>query len=131
MQIRLADDERARSLEARDDRGVLVGHEVAEDLRARRRPDPARVDVVLDRDGDAVQRAQMIAGADHGLRRLRDLARLLSADGDVSVQRLVDARDALQQGVGELHGRQRRSLDARRRFPDCEVLDVRVSHADS
>src|SRR5439155_21274322 len=45
VQIRLADDERAGPLEARDDRGVLVGHEIAEDLRARRRPDPERLDV--------------------------------------------------------------------------------------
>ena len=65
VQVRLADDHGAGPLETRRHRGVFLGNEIRQDLGPRGRPDAARIDVVLDRDGNAVQGPQVIAGPDH------------------------------------------------------------------
>ena len=59
--VRLADDDRARAAQPLDDQRVRVGHVVAVDRRAVGRAQPRRVDEVLDRDRQPVQRAERVA----------------------------------------------------------------------
>jgi hypothetical protein len=70
----------------------------------------------------------VIAGPDHLLGRQRDLAGLLATYRDVRIQRLVDVGDALEHRVGQLHGRQGRSLDLSRRLTNGQVQHVRGRH---
>src|SRR5262249_54044869 len=76
VHVRLADDDRTGAPEAGGDRGVLVGHEVRQDLGAGGGADTARVNVVLEGNRDTGERPQVVPGANQALDRLRRVARL-------------------------------------------------------
>jgi hypothetical protein len=57
MHVGLAKDDGASFLELDDDSGVVVWNEILQDFRARRRSNPCRIDVVLQRNGNTVERA--------------------------------------------------------------------------
>src|SRR5208283_4712114 len=58
VHVGFAEDNGASPFEGRDNRGVTQGNEVMQNLGARRGADTRRVDVVLQGDGDTVQRAE-------------------------------------------------------------------------
>ena len=64
VQVRLADDHRARLAQLADDGGVFVRHVVGHDLGAGRCPDALRRAEVLDADRHAVQRPAIVPRRD-------------------------------------------------------------------
>ncbi len=83
----LADDDRAGELQLLDDFGVFGGNAVAVLIAAGGSAHAGGVDVVLERDGDAVQRATVVAGGDFFFGLLRLLEGKLGSDGDEGVER--------------------------------------------
>ena len=63
----------------------------------------ANVDVVLDRHGDAVQRATVIPGSDVGFSLVCFVERLLIAEADVGVSDFVRFVRVVEQRLGQLH----------------------------
>ena len=77
------------ALEPRHHLGVLVGHAVAEHGARGRRQHARRVDVVLQRDGNAVQRPAPPPAGELRLERRRALHGALAGHGDESVEAIV------------------------------------------
>ena len=65
--VRLAKDDRARLAQRPDDGGIALGDIPLQLDRPARRPQTGRLDRVLDRHGQAVQRAQVVAPRDGGV----------------------------------------------------------------
>ena len=66
--VRLSQDDRPGALDPFHHRGVSLRHVVLEQQRPHGGPDPSRVRRVLDRDGQTVQRAQLVSPDDGRLR---------------------------------------------------------------
>src|SRR5262249_35574977 len=101
-EVELADQDAARALEPRDDRRVFRRHVVSQERRSRCRQDPSGVELVLHREGNAVERPAPLPG-----RRLRFGSlclgkRALPADRDECAQVLVESLDAIQIGGDQL-----------------------------
>jgi hypothetical protein len=91
--VRLSQQDGAGSLRTRNDRRVPLGDAAGEEPGAARGSDASGVERVLDRERDAVQRAELVA-AQHGrLRRARSLLRV-GCLGHDRVQRRIKAVDA-------------------------------------
>ena len=110
MQIVLAEQDRARGVEPRGNGRVLGRHAVGEDTRTAGRSDPLRVDEILERDGDAVERATVPAGGDLPFGFTRLSPRHLRRHGDKRVQRAAPF-DPVQAGLDEGDRRQRTRPD--------------------
>src|SRR2546430_11959836 len=95
----LAEQDRARLLQAHPYGRVLRRHPVGEHARPVARGDACRVVVVLNADGDAVERPAVVAGLDLALRLPGVLQRALGVDGDEGVHHVVDALDPLEAGT--------------------------------
>ena len=105
VHLQLAHKHRARVAEPLGDGGVVVRHEVGQYLGAYAGADAARVVQVLESDGYAVQRAEVVARLYRALRRLRLCPRLVAHHGDERVERGVGPVDALEVRVHQFDGR--------------------------
>ena len=101
-EVQLAQEDAAGGGEAGHDGRVVVGHVVGQDARARRGAHAARVELVLHRERDAVQRPERDAARDVVLRVSRGRQRRLAADRDVGAQAAVQPVDPLQVRAREL-----------------------------
>src|SRR2546425_12475030 len=63
MQVGLAQQDSDSLPQQGNHGGVLLGHEVSQDLRARGGENPARPDIVLECDGDVVERPEIARAA--------------------------------------------------------------------
>jgi hypothetical protein len=123
----LADNQRASTFEPRDDCGVRRRNEILEAGESVRRRHVARIDLVLDEDGDTVERSDGAAGFERGIQSLGFLY-CPRVDGLHSVQRgtgLVMGMDAFQVELDEaattyLLRPERRLHVVDRRFDDIE-----------
>ena len=102
-----AHEDRAGRPQPRHARGILGRDEVRQQARAEGGPLAGRPEIVLDRHGNAVERAERPAGHHRLLGRARLGQRSLGVDEDVGAQPRVQSLDALQHGTGDLDGRQR------------------------
>ena len=98
MQVELAEDDGSVALEARDDVGVFSGDAVFEHGAGRSGAGAGGVDVVLEGDGDAVERAAELSGFCFRVQHGGLGEGLLRHDGDVGVDFGVIDRDAGEQG---------------------------------
>src|SRR5262249_53870202 len=92
VEVRLAEDDRVRGAEARNDRRLVRRAVVREDLRAARRRHPARDDVVLERDRQAGERTAALLRVDAS--RVGERAFLVDAEERVHPR--VDGADAVE-----------------------------------
>ena len=99
VEIQLAQHNRAGSLQSRDDVRIVVGNPVLEERARTRGPDPSRVDVVFERDWNAVQWAATHAAFELGVHLARSGQSLFARDGDEGVDRLVVPIDACETGL--------------------------------
>ena len=120
-QDELAEDDRTRSFQPRDDGRVEVRHEVGKDLRARHGANAARIAKVLHPDRHAVQRPAVPAGADFGVCAPGARDRLFGHDRDVALQPPVHRGDPVEHLL-----RQIRRQDFPRRDPPGDVRKARV-----
>ena len=97
--VRLADDDRAGSLEPRDDGRVVRRHVALEHPRRRRRRHAAGAQVVLERDRDAEQR-RVLPQCEIPVERGGACERLLACHGVEGVQGWIERVDATER-VGE------------------------------
>ena len=114
----------------RDARGILGRDELRQQARAERGPLAGGPEVVLDRHGNAVERAERPAGHHRLLGGARVGQRPLGVDEDVGAQPRVQSLDALQHGAGDLDRRQRPATDQRGQLDggrEAEVGRVHVS----
>ena len=104
MHVVLADDHRASQLQLFDNLGVLARNTLAVLVTAGSGANAGGVDVVLERDGDAVQRAAIVARCDlfFGLLCLCD--REFGGHRDEGVQRGIQAVDAGEAFAREFDG---------------------------
>src|SRR5260370_41797614 len=86
MQIGFADYDRAGRLETPRHLCVFIGNTIVEDRAGGSSAYAGGVDIVLQRDGYAVQRTAKFAGALFGLELMRLGERLIAQDGDEGVQ---------------------------------------------
>ena len=114
MEVGLADDHCAGGGESARHFGILSRHPVVEHRAGGSRPDAGRVDVVLERNRNAVQRAAQPAGPLFGVERARLREGGLARHRDEGVDFRVVNLDALQAGVHEVGRRDRPRLDAGR-----------------
>ena len=91
LQVLLAQDYRAGLLASPDHLGVLVRHIIGQDTSAQSGQNPCGGEIVLDPDGDALQRAQVFAPCYGRLLFPRLAARLVVQDGDEGVQLWLQA----------------------------------------
>ena len=128
VHVRLADDDGAGALQPRRHGRVLCRNKVRQDFRPRRRADAARVDVVLERDRNPVERAEAVSRLNHALGGPRHLTRLRITDGDVRSDLLVDAGDPLKHRLRELHRGEPAPLELCRGLDDRQVQQVSLCH---
>jgi hypothetical protein len=114
MQVQLAEDHRARRLELRDDLGVFLRNPGSEHRAGRGRAGAGGIDIVLERDGNSMQRAAKLAGAGLVIQLRRLLQRLGRHHGDVRIHLRIVDRDPGQQRLGQLRGRDGAVVNARR-----------------
>ena len=95
---------RARRHGASDGGGFGGGDVAAEDLRAAGGPNAARENQVLERDGDAVERAERPTGHHRGFGGLGRGERGLVGDRDVGLELAVEPRDAIEVRLHHLDG---------------------------
>src|SRR4030095_726882 len=105
MQVLLAEQDSARSLQASYDLGVCRRNSVFEYLARQRSSYSCRIDVVLDSDGDAVERTAPFAPTHlaFGFPRRRPL--LSGGHRDEGVDDGVQSIDPLQTGTRQLNWR--------------------------
>ena len=122
-EVQLAEEHRARLAEPPDSRGVLL-RDVVDDVAADRRAQSLGVELILHRDGQAVERAASCAASKLGLGVPRGAERPLLVERDVG----VEPRESLSPGderLGQLHRRQLTASDQRgelRSGPQRQVL---------
>jgi hypothetical protein len=104
VEVQLAEDDRTGSLQARDRVGVFVGNPVLEEGARTGGSNAGRVDVVLERDGNAVHGAPPSAPS-FRIELPSPLERLLPGNRDERVQRRIVRVDARQARLGQLHRR--------------------------
>ena len=126
----LRDDDRAGVVQVLRERRVVRRNQVLERQRAAGRPHERRLDVVLQRDRDAVQRTANLSLRALAIALVGDLERL-RVDRDRRVQRVLVQRDAHQILLDDLPRRDAAGLHrglhlGNRRFDDGEGL-VRAS----
>ena len=134
--VRLAQQDPAGAEQPRDDRRVAVRDAVAPADRARGRDDARRVERVLDRERDPVERAARRCPGRARRRRPRPLAGV-GGEPDDRVDPRVDLVDAGEAGVDDLERRDLRSRDgarepARRSGPEGHrhhvIVPARMDH---
>ena len=119
VQVGLADQHRARALQALDRGRVEVGHPVREQRRAVGGGDASGRVQVLDRDRDAVQGPEMVAGHDRRLGGVGGGAGALRRHRDEGVQLRLQPLDPGKRRLGHLDRRQLLGGEARRQLRDA------------
>ena len=107
VHVELADDDGAGLLQPRHDLGVLVRHAIREHGARGGRQHPRRVDVVLERDRNPVQRSAPPPAGELRLELPRPGRGALAGHGDVGIEARIDAADPLEVGLHQLRRRQR------------------------
>src|SRR5690606_1139320 len=102
MHVQLPKQDRTRSFEFLYYIGVLRWHAISKAAACRCRTDAGRINIVLDRDRDAVKRPSQSASNDLTLSGPRRLERLFSRDGDKRVKALIDPVDPIKTCFGQL-----------------------------
>jgi hypothetical protein len=102
--LQLAEDDRARLLQASDDRRVFVRTEVAVNGHAVRGGRALGPTEILDRDGHAVQRSPHLAGPDLLVGDSRLRKRGVSHDVGVTLELAVELPDPLEHRPRHLDG---------------------------
>lgn len=100
-----ADQDRALAAQPRHRHGVLVRHIVLVGNGAEGGPEALGVDDVLDGDGDAVEQAERLAGHHLALGFARRCNRLITAEGDETVERGLERLGARENGADDLDWR--------------------------
>jgi hypothetical protein len=118
MEIQLAQDDRAGRLEAPHDVRIFGRHALPEHVARRRRADAGRVDVVLQRDRNPVQRAAEFPVPLLRFHLPRGGERPIGGHRDERVQRRVEPADALPAEIREVDGRERALANQLRRRPE-------------
>ena len=103
-QIRLAVDDRAGRTQPRHDGRVLRRHVPAVGPAPARRPDPARLDRVLDRDRETVQWAKRVAAGTCRVRSACLASGPLGCEGDDASDRAVEPFDSIEVELEQLEG---------------------------
>src|SRR6185437_1144011 len=103
--VRLAEDDRARLLEARDRGCVVRRHVIGELDRTTRRADPLGLDRVLDGDGQPVQGTDILPPGEGGIGRIGRGAGTIRIEGDDGVDRRVQTFDSIEVELEELAAR--------------------------
>ena len=125
--VGLAHQDRAGSAQAGCHGRVGLGHEVLAAERAAGGDDAGGVVGVLERDRDAVERAELVAAGDRGVGGLGLLAGALGAELDDRVEVAVDLVDAGQMGFEHLGGGDLPGADC---VGDCDKRGIgQVVHA--
>ena len=128
VQLKLAHQDGAGVLETLGHSGVVVGHEVGEYLGTDAGADATGVVEVLESDGYAVQRTDVVSGPDGVLRGAGLGAGLVGHYGDEGVERTVGLVDALEVRLAQLDGGQLAGGDHLRRFRDRQPAEFGVTH---
>ena len=110
-EVRLAENDRALRAQTRDQRAVPLCHVVGQRVGAGRggKPRILRLDIVLEQDRHAVQRAERlrVRATLIGRLGLLDGGGIEREDGLQARAAAVDGLDAVKIGLGELHGAER------------------------
>ena len=126
--VGLAEDDRARRLQALHHERVVVGHAVLEDLRALGRADALREREVLDRDRHAMERPERRTARERGGGPPRRLERLLRGDRAIRVQRRIHLLDPREDRARHLERRHPAAADQRRERGGGGEAELRVGH---
>ena len=128
LQVFLAQDDCAGVSAPSHDLSVLVGHVIAQYSGAQSGPDAARRDVVLDADGDAVQRAAVFSAREFFFGLFGLLHRLFAQDGYERVESGLSPVRLIQRGFREFHRGHLSRLDQRRDFGDGQFEQFVIRH---
>jgi hypothetical protein len=131
-QVGPADEDRPGRVQARYARGVLRRSELREQARAVSGALAGRPEIVFDRDGHAMKRAERLAAHHRPLGRASFTESALGVDHDVGAQPWVQPVDPLQHSAGDLDRRQGAATDQLRQLDggrEAEVGSVHVSAA--
>src|SRR5882724_11258814 len=121
MHVGLAEENGASMFELCDDCGVFFWNEFAQDFRTCRRPNACRIDIVLQRNRNAVERAALAVtlaaawGEEFGFCFLGLGEGELGRDGDVGVELGIEPLNAGEHELGQLD---RRKLALAEKFSD-------------
>src|SRR6185503_11913887 len=124
VHVELAEKHGARVAQLTHDFGIFSRYAVGIHGARGRRQNAGRVDVVLEADRNAVQRAAILAADDLGLECARLLERALRRDRYIGVDARVDALDAIEIRAREIDGRQIARRDAATGFRDREARQI-------
>ena len=123
--VGLANHDRAGPAQALDHDIVLIGHEVAIDDRAGCGADAAGQDEVLDAQGDAGERADLLPRRDARLQLARLAPRQLRRRRAERVQRRFEALHPVEDGIDHLDRREPASPDVRGQRHRVHAADLR------
>ena len=129
VHIQLAQQDGPRRPEAGGDGAVLGGHEGVVDAGAGRGSDSARVEQILEADGNPVQRPAVAPGADVALGLARRREGLVGQEGDERVEYRLRSPDAGKMGFDNLDRRNFAALNHRSQCPGAHVADFQFVHA--
>ena len=115
--VRATDDDRARLAESLHRRTVLGRDRVLECLQSERRRAARDVDVLLDRDGHAVERATRLPRRDRAVGCIGLRTRRLREHFDDRVHAAVHRVDAVEMGVDDFSARRLARADEARQLP--------------
>jgi hypothetical protein len=105
MKVQFTQKNRPGAFQTHDHFCILGRDAVFEYATRGGRPDTGRIDIVLQRDGNAVQRPAPLAALLFGFHLARRRERLLTRDRDERVDRGVEPIDSLEACLGEIDGR--------------------------
>ena len=98
MQVQLADDDRARSLQLPNQSGIFGRNSLAELIAGGGGANARGIEQVFQSDRNTVQRAAPVTGHDFGFGLARLVERQIAGDGDERVENRIqplDTREAL------------------------------------
>ena len=108
--------------------GVLLWHVVSKDARAAGRAHACGIHQVFQGNGDAVERAAVLTGAQCRLRLARRRQRRIRGYGDECVERWVQRLNARERALGHLDGRKRARAVTARDFANGSKEQFIVTH---
>jgi hypothetical protein len=124
MHVELAEHDRAGGFEPRHDFGIFLGDSIGEYAARGGRQDTGRVDIVLERDRDAVQRSAPVPVSKLVLERPCTITCLIVHHGDKRIELRIKAVYPIQIGVNHIARRDIATANVLTAFGNAEVRDV-------
>ena len=128
VHIQLAQNNGARLAQARDDLGIGGRNMIPQERRPPGQPNPSDFAVVLQRNGNAVERPEGISRRHRLFRSFGRIQRRVRRDGEIGIQSRVERFDTVEVGLNELYRRELAGPNQTDNIRDAQLREIRGGH---